>query len=591
MKIIERTLPWFLFLVLLTWGWRVRDWFNAIPTYGDVLEVLWGIAWYGEHFFTGEFFFARVFHPAGWDIFLFGYGPGLFIQLIPLYKFGGAAFAFNAATLLSFFIAFAGMYNLARRGTRSHWIATLAGLAYTFWGFRWIRIHGHLNVLIATALLPWMVWCIERGTSSSRRAWGWFALTGILWAVASANHLYFVWIGGFLLVGWIGGCVLNRRIQARVALASISVASVAMVVASAPFVFVFARANISAGASLYNIDELTFYSASLNSIFIPALYHPLLADFARQLYTAPLDESAVANFGIVTGALALRGLARVTQDKTHVPAVVLMCVGIIFAFGLFAKWDRALVQVDWLAPINKIIWRFAHQLKPDFFASAPPAPFERAVPLPGLLLVALVPFIEGARVFSRYAFVASIGLFLLAAQEIRRMSKPIPRVALALVLIFEIIPPPSGNFAYPPPTHPAFEWLRENTLPDEAIIDLSAAGDRARLLIRAETLAATDYHQRATVAGSSSVLPAHTKFLNDWLLAHPNPFADREFIPMLRSYRADWIVLHILGVDERALRDHAQLNSQVQFAQCFDPPRASSPLNYPICIFKILPSP
>lgn len=65
MKIIERTLPWFLFLVLLTWGWRVRDWFNAIPTYGDVLEVLWGIAWYGEHFFTGEFFFARVFHPAG----------------------------------------------------------------------------------------------------------------------------------------------------------------------------------------------------------------------------------------------------------------------------------------------------------------------------------------------------------------------------------------------------------------------------------------------------------------------------------------------------------------------------------------------
>jgi len=554
------------------------------------LEVLWGIAWYGEHFFAGEFFSARVFHPAGWNVFLFGYTPGFFILLIPFYKLGGAPLAYNASAVLSFFVAFAGIYNLARRCTRSHWVATLAGLAYTFWGFRWLRIDGHLNVLIASTLLPWMLWSFERGLVS-RRSIAWFGLTGILWGVVVATHLYFLGIGGFILAGWVGGNFLNRRITARGAFARLFIATSAMAVTSAPVLFVFANAGITAATSLFTIDQLNFYSASLNSIFIPALYHPFLSNLARQLYPAPPDESSVANFGIVTGALALRGLARVTQDKTRVPAVVLMCVGIIFAFGLFAKWDRALVQVDWLAPINKIIWRFAHQLKPDFFASAPPAPFERAVPLPGLLLVALVPFIEGARVFSRYAFVASIGLFLLAAQEIRRMSKPIPRVALALVLIFEIIPPPSGNFAYPPPTHPAFEWLRENTLPDEAIIDLSAAGDRARLLIRAETLAATDYHQRATVAGSSSVLPAHTKFLNDWLLAHPNPFADREFIPMLRSYRADWIVLHILGVDERALRDHAQLNSQVQFAQCFDPPRASSPWNYPICIFKILPSP
>ena len=82
---------------------------------------------------------------------------------------GGAAFAYNVATLLSFFAAFAGMFRLARQFSKSILLATAAALLFTFWGFRWIRINGHLNVLLSSTLLPWLLLCLERGLKARRR--------------------------------------------------------------------------------------------------------------------------------------------------------------------------------------------------------------------------------------------------------------------------------------------------------------------------------------------------------------------------------------------------------------------------------------
>ena len=143
-KIGELTIPWILFLAMLVWAWRVRDLFHEIPFYGDVFEVLWGITWYGDHLLDGQFiFYPLVFHPEGWYVATFAYGPALFIPMLPLYAFGGAAFAYNATSLVSAFLVFAGMYLLTRRMTQSSFVATLAALLFTFWGFRWLRIAGH----------------------------------------------------------------------------------------------------------------------------------------------------------------------------------------------------------------------------------------------------------------------------------------------------------------------------------------------------------------------------------------------------------------------------------------------------------------
>ena len=69
-------------------------------------------------------------------------------------------------------IAFAGTLQLAR-GFVSRLAATVAALLFTFWGLHWYNNIGQLNVALASALLPWMLWSLERGFASPRRAAGW----------------------------------------------------------------------------------------------------------------------------------------------------------------------------------------------------------------------------------------------------------------------------------------------------------------------------------------------------------------------------------------------------------------------------------
>ena len=158
------------------------------------------------------------------------------------------------------------------------------------------------------------------------------------------------------------------------------------------------------------------------------------------------------------------------------------------------------------------------------------------------------------------------------------------------LLIIEIFPNPSGSVPFPPVSHPAFEWLRQSTLPKEGIADLYATGSVLRLRIGGEVLSAIQYHQRATISATGAMWPAHTWFLYNWLSAHPHPFRDSDFIPMLRSYKVNYILLHMQSEDDKVMLQRGQENAEVRTVQCFDPPTGPSPWAYPICILKILPS-
>ena len=111
-------------------------------------------------------------------------------------------------------IAFAGTLQLAR-GFVSRLAATVVALLFTFWGLRWYNNIGQLNVALASALLPWMLWSLERGFASPRRAAGWFVLAGVLWAVSINSTLYFIWLGGIALLVWIVGRLGFKRAKWR----------------------------------------------------------------------------------------------------------------------------------------------------------------------------------------------------------------------------------------------------------------------------------------------------------------------------------------------------------------------------------------
>lgn len=589
---LELLVPWTLFGILLLWGWRVRDLFHAVPGYGDVLEVLWGIGWYNAHLLDGQLLlYPLVFYPGGWQTATYAGGPAVLIPWLVFYRIGGAAFAYNMAVLLSFFLCFAGMYLLARRFSRSLLIVTLASLLFTFWGFRWLRIYGHLDILIASALLPWMIWSLERAICSQRWWAVWASLVGAIWAVMIASSLYFAWFGGLVLVGWIAGRILGKPAIWRPVVAITLVSTVTGFLLSVPAVVFFLEGNAAAGASFYDVLHLNSWGASLNSLAIPFVFHPLLGPLARSVYQGPTNESGVANLGFFSSVIAVAGLWWIRKDRDLWPALILLVVGVVLALGFTLKWNGQTVQWPALQPIDSTVWQVAYLLKPGFFRSAQiPSPLDGAAFLPGAALIALVPFEEGARVLSRFALVAAVGFFLLVARQVDRLPNKVVRAAACALLIIEALPPPSGSVPFPPPSHPAFEWLREQTPTGTVVVDLYAVSPyNLALAIRGETLWATLYHQRATVSGTSSVWPDYTAFLVDWFRGHPHPFRDPEFAPMMRSFGVNDILLHVQGDYERNLLKDWESNPEIHLTNCFDPPSGPSPWPYPICVLQVLP--
>lgn len=583
--------PWALFLAFLVWGWRVEDLFHAVPAYGDVLEVTWGVEWVAAHFpHRSLLFYPLAFHPQGWHVATFAYGPLVFLFLLPLYGLGNTAFAYNAGVILSLFVAYGGMFCLARRLGRSLLAATVAAILFTFWGFRWARIYGHVNILLGSALLPWMAWCLERASTSTARRWMWLAAAGGVWASAMGCALYFVWLGGLVWAAW--GLIDLTRVRERVPGWIVLPLLVALAAAS-PVLLLFAEGHAAAGASFYDAQHLNHWGANLNSLPIPFVDHPWLRPLAEAIYRGPQDESGVANLGLLASLVALLGVRGAWRGRRGRAPLLLAVLGLVLALGFTLKWNGGPVPCAWLQPLNAALWDVGHRLKPALFRSAQPPPgFAHSIPLPGLLVAVLVPFWEGARVLSRFALAGGVGVFLLVAWGLERVRWRGLRALLALLLLLEVLPPPSWSVPFPPPDHPAFAWVRAHTAPGAAVLDLYVPRPGVVALpIRAETLWATRHHRRPAVAGSSAVWPAHTASLNTWLVSHPHPFREPGFVYRLHESQAHYILLHVQAGGDWELVSEAEEHPALSLEGCFDPPAGLSPWPYPMCVLRIeLPS-
>jgi hypothetical protein len=594
---------------------------SSLPGYNDTLEIVWVLRWYegalrGLH---GMAVYPLTFHPQGWHVASYGQGPGMYIPMLPLYWLGGAAFAYNITALLSFPLAFIGMYKLAGRfapakgaGLHPRLPATVAALLFTFCGFRWFRIDGHLNILFSSALLPWMAWALERWLDSQegqRRGYGWLALIGLLWAMTIPTSWYFAFIGGGLLAAWLGGYLVARRISFRQALVGIALPALIALVVNAPWLVWFVGERAAANVLPYDAAEVSMWDASLNALFAPNVAHPWLGAVARWIYRGPVNEPGLANLGLAACLVALVGLWRACKDRRWWPVLVCTGIGLVLALGLRLHWNGAVVHWTALRPLNTVLWQLGHAIKPDVFASAqPPESFATAVPMPGLLLSVAVPLMERARVFARYALIGSIGVYLLVALGLGQLRRTWAQALLAGLLIFELLPPPSRVVPFPPPAHPAFGWLAEQRISPAGIIDLGSwQQDLLYVTSNGNAIWATEFHGQPTVAGTGSNWPAHVTFLSRWFQSNPHAFLNRDLVPLLRYYNVRYIVFHVVGGYAEELLEEARQNPQLQNMRCFQPSSLSSgaarpaggtragvpvdvgPWPYPICIIEVPP--
>ncbi len=592
--IVRRLSPWLLLAVFLVWGWRGQDFVRSVPAYGDILEFTWALTRYDGALRQGgnPLIASNAFYPGGWNLATYATGFVFLPLLLPLHRLGGAAFAYNTAVLLSFVVAFAGSYVLARRRLGGHAVGgALFAVLMAFWGLRWFQTIGHLNILWGTALLPWAIWCLERAVQASRRlSVAWFGFAGVVWAATMAGSLYFAWIGGLLIAGWLLGRCWSGSLSWRWGTIGLLISAGVALLLCSPVVIATWRASAAIGAQFYPLQEISFWSASLNGFVAPYVFHPWLSGLATSIYRGLTYEHGAANFGIAASIAAAVGAWASRKERAWRPALVVAGCGLILSLGVVLKWNDVPVQAASLRPLNDLLWRAGHLLKPDVFASSPSAPFDAAVPMPGFLLMLVLPFFERARVFARYAFVASVGVYLLAALAVTRARRGWLRWFLAAVLVFEVIPPPLERQPYPPSSHPAFDWLARQQIPGEGVLDLVAAHPYTVVPVnRGESVWATLLHRQPVVAGASSVWPAYASFLFDWLAQRPHALADRQTVPLLRFYKARYLLLHMVGEREQQIVEEARYNPELRLSQCFPPPVTPSAWPEPICVLEILP--
>ncbi len=219
-----------------------------------------------------------------------------------------------------------------------------------------------------SALLPWFLWSLEKGFDSAYRSRPWYVLAGAFWMASVTSSLYFLWIGGVILLGWLFGHSSRSGAPWRVMLANATLVLVTAGVLSAPWVFIFWRANVAAAAVPFTIYDLNVLGASLNSLPIPSLLHPWIGSVARAIYSGPTDsEASLANLGLLAVVLAIVGIWATRRSRAWRPVLAIMCLGLVLALGLTLKWNEQMLQWELMRPINELIWRVGYLLKPGFY--------------------------------------------------------------------------------------------------------------------------------------------------------------------------------------------------------------------------------
>ncbi len=512
-------------------------------------------------------------------------------RALPIAAITNIAVALNVLQLASFFIAFYGMYCLARHMI-SRPTACLIALLYLLWGGRWMRLSGQLNVLLASALIPWLILFLERTITSDRRWPRWAVATALVWALAISVSLYFIWVGIFIFAGWLLGGVIFRRITLKGAILRMAVISGLALLLCSPYLYLYWRGQMNTVS--YEIWHINSWSLSLNWLpsFYPSHSIPILRDIARWQVNDIFLESSHVGFGVVILVMAALGLtARGRRPAQWGGILLTIAIGIILALGPTLHWGGKVVSLDIMQPINKLIWNIGHNLKPDIFVEQIiRSDFALAIPLPGLILSATVPFFEGARVPARFMLLAAPGILLLAGIGLERIPKPWLKMVIMALLLVESSRLPIKGVPFPPTSHPVFTWLAGRSVPPgESVLDVMAISPDIQIpYLGGPTLWATEFHHLPIASGGGSMLPTHTDYLIDWFATHPDLVNEDDFPWLLRGYGIRYVLLHMGNTPTEPMSRLATGTADLKAVGCFEAV-SGPPWDYPICVLEVTP--
>ncbi len=265
-------------------------------------------------------------------------------------------------------------------------------------------------------------------------------------------------------------------------------------------------------------------------------------------------------------------------------------VSLVLAIGLTVKWNGVTIEAPIFAPIDRVIWEVGQKLKPALFVTDEPIEeLANAIPTPAYVLTAILPRWDTARVYSRFSFLSGIVLALLAAYVLTRLNWK-AQIALAAVLLIEVLPAPTSNLPVPALAHPAYDWVEQQQgRPTNGdwpwnILNISDAPDIVPILLGGKVIYSARMHNFAVSSGFGSYpakqiyeFRAHMTQTKDWPSDMRTPF-------YMRALRIRHVMVHRIFNKNTAVWDELSNSPHFKPAGCFQPFEANSMWPHEICV-------
>jgi hypothetical protein len=312
-----------------------------------------------------------------WNPYLFAGMPlhasaqgGLLFPLNWFYYVAGAQTATNLMALSTYMLAALGAYLFARRTGSGPAGSIMTSVVYQMCGFMVAQL-GHINIVQTAALVPWLLWAVERYGSSGRRADGLVAAAVVMLQAFTGHQQTLAYslllAGAYALVMWRAG----RGREGRFYLWSLALLGAGVLLAAVQILPTYElMRNSLRSQSSYDF----FTSFSLPPRFLLTFFAPYVVGGGDgRLFRAPYAGPPFYGEFIAYAGLGALGLAAVAfiwkrDARTKFWAAVVV-VGLALALG--RHWPLKLYAVVYYLPgLNLFRVPARHVLEVDFALAA-----------------------------------------------------------------------------------------------------------------------------------------------------------------------------------------------------------------------------
>jgi hypothetical protein len=376
------------------------------PADGDNLYYVWLMGWFRKALFElqiNPLIVSSHNFPVGWHLAYSEITLSNVLLVSPFVWLGNAILAYNVAILSSFVLSGWIVYLWVKSFTHSIGAGLVAGALFAFAPYRFAHSFGHLP-LMGTQWLALTFAGLHSLLPKRSLDWKYAALAGFGLGLAGLSSMYYLYmtvlLSGIFIAGYIllvERGALTRASFWRNLAAYAAIALPLILVALAPYL----QLALMGEANHRPLGESDLWSASPTDFLLPSPLQFLWGDWIAHHFDRSRWIEQLVYLGAV--ALMLTGVAWGTPKRISEHASSLRVFGwvglaaVILALGttLHLNSQRVLLDVpdllqSWLA-----------------FAQVP-------VPLPGWILVRILPFYDGMRVWMRYGVYANLFVALSA---------------------------------------------------------------------------------------------------------------------------------------------------------------------------------